>query len=580
MRIAITGIGTISAIGRNCTETMQALLDERSGIGAMRVLGSVHIDLPVGEVPYIDDELKRMAGVASTEPMPRTSLLGLLAASEAMEMAGINDPMPNGWAFISGTTVGGMDLTEQHWHDYEQGKALDCIRLHEAGEATNAIAKHLSSSPFAFIATPSTACSSALNAIMLGANLLRTGQAKAVLAGGAESLSKFHLNGFNTLMILDHEPCRPFDASRAGLNLGEGAGYLVLEREEDALARGAKILAYIGGYANTCDAFHQTASSENGEGAYLAMMGALEMAGLQPADIDYINAHGTATPNNDMSESAALLRLFGNAMPAVSSTKAFTGHTTSASGGVEAAICVLAMQHGFIPANLRWTEAAQGLVRPVTRTGHQLLHHVLCNSFGFGGNESSLVLSAHAIDLSEAPIALSLSPVAFIDQMDDTDVSAYVSGAEARRMTPQMRRIVAATRKAMNESGVTCPDAIVCATQWGCMMQSMRFLQQMIESDERQLQPTPFIQSTHNTVASLIAILTGNHGYNATYAQGALSLDCAVADIKAQMQLGFIHSALVLEFDEQVDVWDQVLAHVGERTHAVARAYIYNVKQQ
>ena len=574
MKIAITGIGVISAIGRNCAETLQSLFDERSGIGVMRYLGSTHTDIPVGEVPYSNTELRRMAGI-DDEPLPRTSLLGIIAAREALEMSGADCDV-----FVSGTTVGGMDLTEQHWADYAEGRATENIRLHEAGESTMAIAKQLSSSrlsPSAFVATPSTACSSALNAIMLGADLLRTGQAKRALVGGAESLSKFHLNGFNTLMILDRRPCRPFDAERNGLNLGEGAGYLIIETEEEAIARGAKILGYIGGYANTCDAFHQTASSENGEGAYLAMQGALQMAGLQPTDIDYVNAHGTATPNNDLSESAALLRLFGDRQPAISSTKAFTGHTTSASGGLEAAICVLAMQHGFVPANLHWTQSAEGLIRPVVHTEHRLLKHILCNAFGFGGNESSLIISAEGTGLSETSVARELELVCSVEQIDDTDVNMYVSSAEGRRMTPQMRRMVAAARCVLKQSGIEQPDAIVCATQWGCMLQSMRFLQDMIHSDEQELKPTPFIQSTHNTVASLIAILTGNHGYNCTYSQGRQSLDCALADIRCQMALGRIRSALVLEFDEQVDVWDAVLARIGDQTHNITKAYMYKL---
>ena len=576
MRIAVTGIGAVSAIGMNCAGTLESLLNEHSGIGPMRVLGSVHRDLPVGEVPFTDDELRQMAGTGS-RPMPRTALLGIIAAREALETAGLHHGTAGGMAFISGTTVGGMDLTEQHWRDYRQGKATGNIRLHEAGETTMAIAEQLSSSgnlPFSFIATPSTACSSALNAVMLGANLLRTGQVKAALVGGAESLSKFHLNGFHTLMILDRQPCRPFDAERNGLNLGEGAGYLVIEPEEEALARGAGILAYIDGYANTCDAFHQTASSDNGEGAFLAMRGALEMAGLQPADIDYINAHGTATPNNDLSESAALRRLFGDTMPAVSSTKAFTGHTTSASGGLEAVICVLAMQQGFVPANLHWSRTAEGLIFPVTHTQHRPLRHVLCNAFGFGGNESALILGTEGIELGGPSAAVRCQRSALIELTDDRDTGRFVSASEARRMTPQMRRMTAAARQVLAETGVT-PDAIVCATQWGCMMQSMRFLQDMLDTDEQQLKPTPFMQSTHNTMASLAAILTGNHGYNATYSQGGQSLGCALTDIEAQMRLGLIRMALVLEFDEQVEAWDKVLSLIGRQTRNIARAYIY-----
>ena len=570
MRIAITGIGVVSAIGRNCTETLQSLLTERSGIGPMRYLGSVHADIPVGEVPYSDAELKGLLALEN-EVMPRTALLGIMAAREAIQMAEAECD-----AFISGTTVGGMDLTEQHWADYMAGRATENIRLHEAGESTNIIAKHLSSfRPSSFLATPSTACSSALNAIMLGANMLRTGQTKRALVGGAESLSKFHFNGFNTLMILDHQPCRPFDADRNGLNLGEGAGYLVIESEEDAMARGAKILGYIGGYANTCDAYHQTASSENGEGAYLAMSKALQMAGLQPSEIDYINAHGTATPNNDLSESAALMRLFGERLPKISSTKAFTGHTTSASGGLEAAICVLALLNGFIPANLHWSQTADGLIRPVTHTVHQPLKHILCNAFGFGGNESSLVISSEGTDLSTAnAVDDTARPACEISIDNDDLISSCISPAEARRMTLQTRRIVVAAKRAMEEAHVDMPDAIVCATQWGCMLQSMRFLQDMTASDEQQLKPTPFIQSTHNTIASLIAILTGNHGYNATYSQGKQSLACSLMDVRTQMKLGMIRNALVLEFDEEVEAWDQVLQLIGDRTQAIAKAYI------
>jgi 3-oxoacyl-(acyl-carrier-protein) synthase len=299
------------------------------------------------------------------------------------------------------------------------------------------------------------------------------------------------------------------------------------------------------------------------------------MAGLQAADIDYVNAHGTATPNNDLSESAAMKRLFGNRMPAISSTKAFTGHTTSASGGLEAVICVLAMQHGFIPANLNWSQTAEGLILPTTHTVHKQLHTILCNAFGFGGNESALVISAEGSELSEAPV-VEISKCPTIEIPDDTDVATYVNSAEARRMTPQTRRIVAAARRAMAESGIDQPDAIVCATQWGCMLQSMCFLQDMLDSDEQQLKPTPFIQSTHNTIASLIAILTKNHGYNATYSQGKDSLACALTDIQTQMSLGIITNALVLEFDEQVGAWDKVLSLINDCTCNIARATIYN----
>ena len=568
MRIVVTGIGTISAIGLNRQDTLQSLLHEQTGIGFMHHLNSVHHHLPVGEVPCSNAELAKKAGVEG--PLPRTALLGLLAAQEALTQA--HATPSKRMAFISGTTVGGMDLTEQNWSAYIRGEHCGTIAMHEAGVTTELIARHLGS--FGFITTPSTACSSALNAIMIGADLLRTGQTDIALVGGSESLSLFHFNGFRTLMILDEKPCRPFDATRAGLNLGEGAGYLVIESEQHALARGAKILAYIGGYANTCDAFHQTASSADGQGAYMAMLQTLAMAKVEPQEIDYINAHGTATPNNDLSESAALIRLFGEKMPAVSSTKAFTGHTTSASGGLEAAICVMAMQEGFVPANLHWQETAEGLITPAVHTEYRPLHRVLCNAFGFGGNESSLLLSDSPVELPESkPLIPKL--VCAIEDITPAEVAQLVSGAEGRRMTAQTRVLVATARKAMQNADIPMPDAIICATQWGCMQQSMRFLMDMLETDEQELKPTPFIQSTHNTIASMIAIQTGNHGYNTTYSQGVQSLQHALSDISAQMALGRIRNALILEFDEQVAEWDQALKQIGQSTQNIAKAFIY-----
>ena len=277
-----------------------------------------------------------------------------------------------------------MDLSEQTWPAYAP--------YHDCGSTTDLAARFVGG--FSFATTLSTACSSAANAIIYGANLIRSGQCTRVVCGGSESLTDYHCHGFHSLMILDSAPCRPFDATRAGLNLGEGAAYLVLETESAARARGAVPLAVLSGWGNACDAFHQTASSENGEGAFLAMTAALRRAGLQPADIGYVNAHGTGTPNNDASESAALRRVFGDAVPPVSSTKAATGHTTSASGSIEAVFCLLALQEGFIPPQLHFQTPDPACIMPETECRETRLRHILCNAFGFGGNDSSLLLSA------------------------------------------------------------------------------------------------------------------------------------------------------------------------------------------
>ncbi len=216
--------------------------------------------------------------------------------------------------------------------------------------------------------------------------------ADIVIAGGVDPLSKFTINGFNSLKILDTEPTRPFDDSRVGLNLAEGAGYVVLESEQSMKQRGIKPLGRLLGYANTCDAYHQTASSPEGKGAVLAMSKALEMAGINPSQVDYVNVHGTGTQNNDLSEGTALKTVFNNKVPSFSSTKSYTGHTLGASGGIEAAYSLLAINNGVVYPNLRFKTsiADLGLV-PQQQIEYKTVNIVLSNSFGFGGNNTSLV---------------------------------------------------------------------------------------------------------------------------------------------------------------------------------------------
>ncbi len=244
-------------------------------------------------------------------------------------------------------------------------------------------------------ATISTACSSAANAIMHAARLIQQGIVDRAVVGGVDALSKFTLNGFNSLMILDKEHCKPFDENRKGLNLGEGAGFIVLDSKDAMEKSGKKATCLLAGYANANDAYHQTASSPTGEGAYLSMCNALNMSGLKAEDIDYINVHGTATDNNDLSEGTAIKRIFGDKIPFFSSTKAFTGHTLAAAAGIEAVFSILALENGVIFPNLNFDKVIPQLnLLPVTKLKKGLdIKNVLSNSFGFGGNNSTLIFS-------------------------------------------------------------------------------------------------------------------------------------------------------------------------------------------
>jgi len=417
--IFVAGLGAISAIGNDVAECLSSLQGGRAGISDITYLDTVHRgQLPAAEVKLSNEELASRAGVSPR--ISRTALLSLLAAREALNHAGLGvmpesvltqmdsdrrgvaglpglggrSPLRTG--FISANTVGGMDKTERFYADFlsdpMKGKLRDTIQ-HECGSVTEWVADQLHIRDY--MTTISTACSSSANAIFFGARLIRHGMLDVVVAGGTDALTKFTLNGFNTLMILDAQSCKPFDENRKGLNLGEGAGYVVLVSERVAASLGTSPVCRLSGYCNANDAYHQTASSPDGTGSYLAMKGALERSGLEPSDIGYINLHGTGTQNNDIAEGTAIKRLFDPAYPAMSSTKSFTGHTLGACGGLEAVFSSLSVQQGLIYPNLRLETPMKELpFTPVTTFRRdQPVGHVLSNSFGFGGNCSSLIFS-------------------------------------------------------------------------------------------------------------------------------------------------------------------------------------------
>ena len=576
MNIAITGEGIVSAIGLNKQEVLQALQEGRTGIGEMKYLQSIHHELPVGEVDLSNEQMKKMLGIPSEQMMSRTSLLGMLAINQALKEAYVDvaslrarkaDGKPLRIVLVSGTTVGGMDITELCFDRLEKQESVEFLQHHDCGNSTRQMADHFGI--FDEVATLSTACSSAANAIMLGARLLKAGEADLVVAGGTEALSRFHLNGFNSLMILDHEPCRPFDTTRAGLNLGEGAAFLVLESEEMAQQRKITPHAYLTGYGNACDAFHQTASSKNGEGAYLAMTEALAMAHLSAKDIQYVNAHGTGTPNNDQSESISLKRVFGDEMPMVSSTKSFTGHTTSASGSIETVICILAMQHHFVPANLGWKNPMENGILPTMGAQNVDLENVLCNSFGFGGNDSSLVISLHpkesASEIMRDVKIKVLSKVEINTEEQLTDIRKYVKPLEVRRMGKIMKSSLLSSLEALQRAGIEVPDSIITGTAYGCLENSERLMEQIKEEGEGMLKPTFFMQSTHNTIGSNIAIKTHCHGYNVTYTQESHSLEWAIRDAELLLRSGKVKNVLVGWHDESTPLFNTLLEKGGEK---------------
>jgi 3-oxoacyl-[acyl-carrier-protein] synthase-1 len=396
-RVLITGYGIISAIGLNAGEVLESLLNGRSGIGEITRFKTIHKGiLPLAEVRKSSGELLELCGLKGRKDYTRTAVLGIIAARQAAEMAEIKPDQKIRTGLISATTVGGMDRSEDFYPYFlenpSKGRLREVIN-HDCGDSTERIAEILGI--WDYVTTISTACSSSANSIMLGAELIKAGMLDRVIAGGTDAVTRFTLNGFNTLMILDKEGCRPFDENRAGLTIGEGAAFLVLEAEELAIKQNKKAYGIISGYANANDAYHQTASSPEGTGATIAMSGALEMSLLKTGDVSYINVHGTGTQNNDLSEGVAIQKIFGDQVPPFSSTKTYTGHTLGAAGAIEAVISLLSIRNHCIFPNLRWNTPMKELkIRPVAELIKDIdVRHVLSNSFGFGGNNSSLIFS-------------------------------------------------------------------------------------------------------------------------------------------------------------------------------------------
>ena len=385
-------MGIISAIGNSVTENHQALVQGNCGIGPLELFPTRYASLlPFGEIKITNDVLKDKLQ-ANEKGLTRTTLLALHAFQEAIADAQLATTQLTGFdtALIGASTVGGMCLTDELYNDANKTEggsdylaSYDCASVNLYLQTRYGI-KGIGN-------TINTACSSSANSILYGARLIKNGFAERAIVGGVDSLAKFTINGFNALHILSPDKCTPFDEQRKGLNLGEGAAFLVLEKEE--AVKGKKVYAELTGYSNTNDAFHASSLSDEGDGPYLSMKGALEVAGISANDINFINAHGTGTENNDLSESRAMLRLFEN-VPAFASTKANTGHTLGAAGAIEAVYSILNLVHQEIYAGLNFNEPiAATRLQPAKSYRKMPLKHVMSNSFGFGGNCASLVFS-------------------------------------------------------------------------------------------------------------------------------------------------------------------------------------------
>ncbi|MBC6996623.1 beta-ketoacyl-[acyl-carrier-protein] synthase family protein [Neolewinella lacunae] len=396
--IYITGMGMNCSLGWTPEDIHQALLSGvASGISDIEILSTRHRGtFPVGEIKRETEDLRSLVANSGALPLNRTTILATLAVENAIEQARYVHRTGGRLGLISGTTVGGMDASEDGYIDHVAGRVhpTNFFQVGDCAFCAEFLADRLGG--VNYLSTISTACSSSLNAIGNAVQMLRAGQLDVAIAGGADALCRFTINGFNSFMLLDQERCRPFDASRSGINLGEGAAYFVLETAASLRKSGNEPLAMITGYGNHNDRYHPSSISPVGDGIQLAMSSAINEAGLKTQQINYVLTHGTATPNNDASEGAAIEGVFSSGeTPAYISLKSSFGHTLAASGALNTGVGITSILTGTKYASYNWSQAMPELSSvPLTNTAQDaLVNHVIINATGMGGYCSSMVLS-------------------------------------------------------------------------------------------------------------------------------------------------------------------------------------------
>lgn len=606
----VTGVGIICAAGCGLEEVGAALGEGRSGLGPLTLFRSIRFGRAL--VGQVRADVDRLAGPLRGS---RSDKLAWIAAREALDKSGLRSHVgkqvdPGRIGVVMGATVGGMTASEEVVRRLVVDKKFrgGSLRFHECACSTEACARAAGATGPCI--TLSTACSASALAIAAGAELIAGGEADVVLAGGSDALCRLTLNGFGSLLLVDPAGCRPFDAGRAGIALGEGAVVLVLESEESARARGAAAVARLSGWGSSCDAFHATAPPPDGHGAVTAMRRALQSAGLEPREIDCIAAHGTATKDNDIVEARALKQVFGEQPPPFTSTKGFFGHTLAASGAVQAAVCVDSLMRQRIPPNLgfRNMDPEIGLA-PEQECRPARIDHMMSNSFGFGGSNVVLVFSRPDVDRKAAgpvharapgiasaasssagarfaivgagivspagtglaalfescrrgavaPCAREMPPL--LPQGTVPGYACGAFGAETAIAAGRRRKLARLQQMALVAARQGVPTAVVAGlapdrvcvsigTGLGMLNEASSFVENMIVHDEKTPLPLCFTNSVHNALASQVALEFGLRGMNSTATQRDVTFEAALWHGMREMHAGNADLAIVGAADE------------------------------
>ena len=566
----VTGLGLVTPLGADVGSTWERLVRGDRALRSVTLFdGADQRATVVAEAPSVRIPEKSLA---SPSAWSRTSAMAVAAASEAMRSAHL-DPARARVGLIVGGTTGGMFETEGL-----------LARLHGAADHPESLAAMLSHplsatgerlqeclGPFARVRSLSSACSSGANAIVLAAAWLQLGEVDAVVAGGSDALCRLTLCGFNSLAAIDPAGCRPFHRHRRGTTLGEGAGFLVLERAATARSRGVRPVAELAGWASGSEAYHITQPAPGGELVASLMTRAMARAGVSPSDIDYVHAHGTGTPVNDVVEVTALARAFGREMARVpvSSSKGQIGHTLGAAGAIEAVITALVVSRGILvpTAGLDDPDPALEVVH-VPHVGREVgrVRAALSNAFGFGGMDAVLVFTdvrSPPAPRSRAPsngpeilsgegaipepvvitgVSVLASPsllgCALIASIPDgptaptapVDLEGALDVVRARRFDPTARLAAVAIDGLLRESRAPVDGTgIVLGTPFGSVDGSAAFMHRVFDRGPRAAGPAEFPNLVPSAAVGNASIYAGLHGQGFAVADLSISAESAFA---------------------------------------------------
>lgn len=593
MTIVVTGLGAVTALGKTARETFERLLAGERGLRQLTLFdpGEIRTRI-VAEVPDVR---------CPPDPtVSRTSELALLAARAAMEDAGLDVRSRRVGLVLGGTTAGMLETesvlamllsTEKTEQSSEREAALSRMLSHPLSAPTDRLVLELG--PFARARSLSSACSSGANALAVGATWLELGLVDAVVCGGADSLCRVTLSGFNSLAALDPLGARPFDVRRRGLTLGEGAAVMVLERAADARGRQKRAICTLLGWSSRSEAHHITNPESTGEAPFRAMHAALERAGLRPSDVDYVNAHGTGTPLNDPMETRALARLFGSDLPRVpvSSQKGMIGHTLAAAGAIEAVITALAIEQGVVPPTGGLEEPdPECRLRHVLAAERRPLRAAISSSFGFGGMDTALVLgTADHVAPARPPkrgvvvtgIAAVTPSGVFVGEevadlpsrscpVGETSVTLppdALDSERARRLDRASRIAAVACGRALSssEGGQARDVGLALGIAFGAVDATAEFMRRLRDKGPRMVRPAEFPSLVPSSPAGHVSIYLGLGGPTVVVADLAASGECAIAHACELIAVGDVDRICAGGVEERSAIVEEVLSVVFGR---------------